>query len=256
MDSVRGGRMRGISLWALLPPLYSLCVTIGLWVVYFVAVNTGQVVPLTSQYRRNGSARPPYISIAGNSPPASCIFSEVMNLAAFGGFVIALLRYLQLKNRIDKAWQNVTSLVVFSIGSFGMTLIGNFQLFIEEDIHNFGTFLTFGLGTVFCWGQSYLTFKVNLRNEGFKTSMLRFLLSGCITFCLVLYFSLMFQRLHMHAARSQWALVMFFLIFISSFCIELRYNHFEIVCTETNCRHEQKDSDTDLNMTHVQNIVD
>ncbi|XP_022595599.1 transmembrane protein 150C [Seriola dumerili] len=229
--------MLGCSPWALLPPVYSVCTAAGLWAVYFLAVQDQKIAPLSSQYRRrNGSFYAPYISIAGNFPPASCIFSEVMNLAAIVGFIIAVLRYLQLKQAIDKPWLNFASLVAFSIGCFGMTLVGNFQLFTQEMIHNLGTFMTFGLGTLFCWVQSYITLRVNLRNEGRKAGIIRFLLSGAITLCMILYFSLMAQRLHMHAARCQWALVMFFLTFLATFAIEFRHNRFDVVCTDNTGR--------------------
>lgn len=45
-------------------------------------------------------------------------------------------------------------------------------------------------------------------------------------------FALMAQRLHMHAARAQWALVMFFLMYLGTFAIEFRHYHFEIVCSD------------------------
>ncbi|XP_029301403.1 transmembrane protein 150C [Cottoperca gobio] len=225
--------MWSCSLWALLPPVYSVFTAAGLWLVYFVAVNDETIAPLGSKYkRRNGSFYPPYISVAGNSPPASCIFSEVMNLAAFVGFIIAVLRYLQLKHVMDKQWLNFGSMVVLSFACFGMTLVGNFQVFTEEMIHNLGTFMTFGLGTLFCWVQSYITLRVNLKNEGRKAGVLRFLLSGCITVSMILHFSLIAQRLHMQAAQCQWALVMFFLTFLSTFGIEFRHNRFEMVCSE------------------------
>ncbi|XP_044030830.1 transmembrane protein 150C isoform X2 [Siniperca chuatsi] len=191
------------------------------------------IAPLGSKYRKiNGSFYPPYISIAGNSPPASCIFSEVMNLAAFVGLIIAVLRYLQLKHIIDKVWLNVGSLVIFSIACFGMTLVGNFQLFTQKMIHNIGAFLAFGLGMLFCWAQSYITLRVNIKNEGRKAAIIRFLLSGSITVCMIAYFSLMSQRLHMQAAQCQWALVMFFLIFLGTFAIEFRHSRFDLVCTD------------------------
>ncbi|XP_040053440.2 transmembrane protein 150C isoform X5 [Gasterosteus aculeatus] len=237
----RGGRMWTCSPWALLPPIYSLLTAAGLWAVYFLAVDEEKIVPLGSKYRGNGSFYPPYISIAGNFPPASCIFSEVMNLASFVGFVIAALRYLQLRQKMDKQWLNVGSLAAFSVGCFGMTLVGNFQLFTEETMHNFGTFLTFILGTLFCWVQSYVTLRVNLRNEGRKAAALRFLLSGSITLCMILYFSLMAQGLHVHAAQCQWALVMFFLAFLATFAIEFRHSHFQVVCTERSASRHQPD---------------
>ncbi|XP_040914122.1 transmembrane protein 150C [Toxotes jaculatrix] len=227
--------MWNYSPWALLPPIFSACTAVGLWTVYFVAVKHEKISPLSSQHwKKNGSLYPPYISMAGNFPPASCIFSEVMNLAAFVGFIIAVLRYHQLKHVIDKPWLNVGSLVLFSIGCFGMTLIGNFQLLTEKAIHNSGTFMTFGLGTVYCWVQSYITLKANLKNEGRKVAIVRFLLSASITLCMVLHFTLVFQRLHMDAARCQWALVMFFLIFLGTFATEFRHNRFDVVCTD-NC---------------------
>ncbi|CAB1318037.1 unnamed protein product [Coregonus sp. 'balchen'] len=132
-----------------------------------------------------------------------------MNLAAFVGFIIGVLRYLQLKPRVHKPWLNISSLVALSLACFGMTLVGNFQLSNDEELHNFGTSMTFGLGSLFRWVQSVITLKVNLRNEDF---------------------ALMAQRLHMHAARAQWALVMFFLSFLATFAIEFRHCHFEIVC--------------------------
>ncbi|KAJ0063578.1 hypothetical protein NL108_004397, partial [Boleophthalmus pectinirostris] len=101
-------------------------------------------------------------------------------------FIIAVFRYLQIKNTLYKPWLNIICVFAFSVACFGMTLIGNFQLFVEEEIHNFGTILTFGLGTLFCWIQSYITLKVNLKKEGFRTSLLRFLLSTGITICFVL----------------------------------------------------------------------
>ncbi|RXM96046.1 Transmembrane protein 150C [Acipenser ruthenus] len=45
-------------------------------------------------------------------------------------------------------------------------------------------------------------------------------------------FILMAQRLHMHAAQVQWALVMFFISFLGSFAVEFRHYRFEIVCTD------------------------
>uniref|UniRef100_A0A669ETG3 Transmembrane protein 150C n=1 Tax=Oreochromis niloticus TaxID=8128 RepID=A0A669ETG3_ORENI len=199
---------------------------------YFIAVYNKNITPLGSEYSKYDFSPASCLSIAGNFPPASCVFSEVMNLAAFVGFFIAVFRYLQLKGKIDKPWLNISSLVVFSISSFGMTIVGNFQVFTEENIHNIGTIMVFGLGTLFCWLQSYITLRVNLKNEGKMAAIARFLLSGSITLCMILYFSLMSQRLHMHASRCQWVLVMILLIFISTFAIEFRHSSFSILCTD------------------------
>nr|XP_023696742.1 uncharacterized protein LOC111858844 isoform X3 [Paramormyrops kingsleyae] len=113
--------------WMFLPILFWVFTTVGLWVVYFIAVEDGKIASLSSEFNASGSLRPPYISIAGNSPPASCYFSQIMNMAAFAAFVIGVLRYLQLKPRLQKPWMNIICLVAQSLACFGMMLVGNFQ---------------------------------------------------------------------------------------------------------------------------------
>lgn len=46
-------------------------------------------------------------------------------------------------------------------------------------------------------------------------------------------FSLGALNLIMHAARSQWTLVMFFLTFFATFAVEFRHNHFYVECRDT-----------------------
>ncbi|KAM4533126.1 transmembrane protein 150C [Fundulus diaphanus] len=169
--------------------------------------------------------------MAGNFPPASCIFSQVMNLAAFAGFVGGILRYLQLKNRFDKPWLNNVSLVLFSISCLAMTAVGNFQVLELKRIHDVATWVTFLLGLVYFLIQSYITLKVNLKNEGKIVAICRFLLSAAIILCIILKECL--GRLpYMHNVRCQWALVMFYLIFLGTFAIEFRHCRFEVVCRD------------------------
>ncbi|KAK1174379.1 transmembrane protein 150C [Acipenser oxyrinchus oxyrinchus] len=224
--------MRKCSIWAFLPILFSLFTTAGLWIVYFIAVEDDKIIPLNSEYRKERSKAPPYISIAGDAPPASCVFSQVMNMAGFVAFAIAGLRYIQLKPRMHTPWLNIGSLVALCLACFGMTLLGNFQLSNDEELHNVGTSMTFGFGTLACWLQSVVTLKVNLKNEGRTIGISRVLLSAAITLSVLLYFILMAQHLHMHAAQVQWALVMFFISFLGSFAVEFRHYRFEIVCTD------------------------
>ncbi|KPP75785.1 transmembrane protein 150C-like, partial [Scleropages formosus] len=213
--------MRSCNPWTFLPIMFSVFTAVGLWVVYFIAMEDDRIVPLSSEY-----------SNAGNAPPASCVFSQVVNMAAFVAFIIGVLRYLQLKPKVQKPLLNIGGLVTLSLACFGMTLVGNFQLANDKELHNFGTLMTFFLGSVFCWIQSILTLKINLCNEGWRAGIPRFLLSGAITFCMLLYFALKAQRLLMHAARTQWALVMFFLCYLGTFAVEFRHHRFEIVCSD------------------------
>uniref|UniRef100_A0A8B9N4G8 Transmembrane protein 150C n=1 Tax=Accipiter nisus TaxID=211598 RepID=A0A8B9N4G8_9AVES len=146
--------------------------------------------------------------------------------------VVAVLRFIQLKPKVLNPWLNISGLVALCLASFGMTLLGNFQLSNDEEIHNVGTSLTFGFGTLACWIQSALTLKINLKNEGRKVGIPRVALSASITLCVVLYFILMAQGIHMHASRIQWGLVMCFLCYFGTFAVEFRHYRFEIVCSE------------------------
>uniref|UniRef100_A0A8C6Y7T1 Transmembrane protein 150C n=1 Tax=Naja naja TaxID=35670 RepID=A0A8C6Y7T1_NAJNA len=221
------------SVWMFLPLVLTLFTSSGLWIVYFIAVEDNKILPLDVTDSKPTSLRPPYISIAGDDPPASCVFSQVMNMAAFLALVIAVLRFIQLKPKVLTPWLNISGLVAFCLASFGMTLLGNFQLSNDEEIHNVGTFLAFGFGTLACWIQSALTLKINVKNEGRKAGIPRVVLSAAITLCLVLYFILMNEfKLHMHASRIQWGMVMCFLCFFGSFAVEFRHYRFEIICSE------------------------
>lgn len=44
---------------------------------------------------------------------------------------------------------------------------------------------------------------------------------------------------HMHTVRCQWAVVMLFLIYISTFAIDFRHCRFEVVCRDTVERQSQ-----------------
>ncbi|MEE6460163.1 hypothetical protein FKM82_000873 [Ascaphus truei] len=225
------------SVWMFLPLVMSLFTAAGVWIVYFIAVEDNKIFPLNLDRTPNSKQNPdskrnPYISIAGDVPPASCVFSQVMNMAAFLALVIAVLRFIQLKPKALNPWLSVSGLVALCLTSFGMTLLGNFQLTSSEEIHNIGTFMTFGFGTLACWIQSILTFKINIKNEGRKAGIPRLILSATITICVILYFILMAQKFHIHAARIQWVLVMCFLMYFGTLAVEFRLCRFEIICIE------------------------
>ncbi|XP_029332775.1 transmembrane protein 150C isoform X2 [Mus caroli] len=287
------------SVWMFLPLVFTLFTSAGLWIVYFIAVEDDKILPLNSAARKSGAKHAPYISFAGDDPPASCVFSQVMNMAAFlvhrslpsrkgchscppRGFketsehaaklliislvysaqlirprslwalVVAVLRFIQLKPKVLNPWLNISGLAALCLASFGMTLLDKpvvsrvslcanqifpcqnwrFSLTNDEEIHNVGTSLTFGFGTLTCWIQAALTLKVNIKNEGRRAGIPRVILSAVITLCVVLYFILMAQDIHMYAARVQWGLVMCFLAYFGTLAVEFRHYRYEIVCSE------------------------
>ncbi|XP_056659245.1 transmembrane protein 150C isoform X2 [Monodelphis domestica] len=199
------------SVWMFLPLVFTLFTSAGLWIVYFIAVEDNKIFSLNAPERKPGQKHAPYISIAGDEPPASCVFSQVMNMAAFLALVVAVLRFIQLKPKVLNPWLNLTN---------------------DEEIHNVGTSLTFGFGTLACWIQAALTLKVNIKNEGRKIGIPRVILAASVTLCVVLYFILMAQEIHMYAARIQWGLVMCFLCYFGTFAVEFRHYRYEIICSE------------------------
>nr|XP_006012647.2 PREDICTED: transmembrane protein 150C [Latimeria chalumnae] len=179
------------SVWMFLPIVFSVFTAAGLWIVYFIAVEDDKIYPLNLANRKSRSKPPPYISIAGDEPPASCVFSQVMNMAAFLELIIAVLRFIQLKPKVLNPWLNISGLAALCLASFGMSLLGNFQLSNDEEIHNVGTAMAFGFGTLACWVHSALTFKLNIKNEGRKAGIPRLVLSAAITLCVLLFFKLL-----------------------------------------------------------------
>ncbi|XP_041037775.1 transmembrane protein 150C [Carcharodon carcharias] len=143
---------------------------------------------------------------------------------------IAILRYTQLKSKVEKPWLNILGLLAQSTASIGMTLVANFQLSEDERIHNTGTILIFGFGTMVCWIQVVLTFQANIHNEGFRVGILRGMLATAISINIILYFFLVAQHKYLHGARAQWTLIMIFLLFIGTFAIEFRHSEFTIRC--------------------------
>nr|BAE38914.1 unnamed protein product [Mus musculus] len=116
------------SVWMFLPLVFTLFTSAGLWIVYFIAVEDDKILPLNSAARKSGAKHAPYISFAGDDPPASCVFSQVMNMAAFLALVVAVLRFIQLKPKVLNPWLNISGLAALCLASFGMTLLGNFQV--------------------------------------------------------------------------------------------------------------------------------
>ncbi|XP_047646626.1 modulator of macroautophagy TMEM150B isoform X2 [Phacochoerus africanus] len=104
---------------SLLPVLLAIWAIGGLWTVFSVAV-ANKSVNLTQGF--------PYISICGNQPPQSCIFSQVLNLGAALATWICILRYYQLRDWGVGKWPNRLILWTGLLSALGTSIVGNFQL--------------------------------------------------------------------------------------------------------------------------------
>ncbi|XP_072354027.1 transmembrane protein 150C isoform X1 [Scyliorhinus torazame] len=223
--------MSKIHPWTFIPIVVGLLTAIGLWVVYIIAVEDKVICRLVfPKGKPTCKLLPPFISIAADKPPASCVFGQVVNLAASLVLCIAVLRYSQLKSKVSKPWLNILGLLAQSATSIGMTLVANFQLSNDLRVHNTGSVLFFGFGTLVCWIQVVLTFQTNINHEGLKVGIFRCLLAAAISITIILYIFLAAHNNLLHGARTQWALIMIFLFFIGTFAIEFRHSEFTIHC--------------------------
>ncbi|XP_051896520.1 transmembrane protein 150C [Pristis pectinata] len=173
-----------------------------------------------------------FLSIAGDTPPESCIFSQVLNITAFLVIAVAVLRYAQLKAKVKKPWLNIFGLIAPSLSSFGMTLVANFQLSNDRIIHNMGAVITIACGTASCWIHAVLTFQGNINNEGRKLGIFRVILSVIITLGFITYFFLLAQQTYLPGARVQWTSITCLLLYVVTFAMDFRHYDFEVHGTE------------------------
>ncbi|XP_037371510.1 modulator of macroautophagy TMEM150B [Talpa occidentalis] len=135
------------SMWpylALMPAFLALLVMAGIWTVFGLAVRSGAV---------NLEEGFPYISVCGDNPPQSCLFSQVLNFGAAMAACVCVLRYHQLQAWGVKRWHNQVTLSAGLLCALGTSVVGNFQHKHQRPIHLTGAFLTFFVGLLYFWLQ-------------------------------------------------------------------------------------------------------
>ncbi|KAF6018514.1 hypothetical protein EB796_023189 [Bugula neritina] len=111
----------------------------------------------------------PYISETGTKPPESCVFGQLLNIAAVISGLTIYVRYRQthqaFKHLIPSSSKNnyrwnTAALVVGMCASLGVSMVGNFQMDNLLIAHYIGAGLAFVLGTVYSWMQVYLSYSL------------------------------------------------------------------------------------------------
>ncbi|XP_055346793.1 DNA damage-regulated autophagy modulator protein 2-like [Paramacrobiotus metropolitanus] len=99
----------------------------------------------------------PYISDLGARAPESCLFSQVLNIAAVLFALTFYFRYLLLRDFGDRSGlrrydQYITAnLVLGMLGALGISFVGNYQSIFITPLHMLGACLVLGLGIVYMW---------------------------------------------------------------------------------------------------------
>ncbi|KAJ3628553.1 hypothetical protein MTP99_015852 [Tenebrio molitor] len=186
----------------------------------------------------------PYISDTGAYPPESCIFGEMLNIAAVFMLITMYVRYkvvelIDHKNIKKCKTLNNWSTLFGALSCLGISLVANFQETSEINVHFVGAFLAFGVGAIYCLIQAYLTW-LSYSSKALKC--LRILLSGLLipfyiitTACSMLSFNKFdgnsqFKwnyknsgyELHLVATFAEWIMAILMTLYIGSYYVEFR----------------------------------
>ncbi|KAI1718818.1 frag1/DRAM/Sfk1 family domain-containing protein [Ditylenchus destructor] len=230
-------------------PLCAFLFTISAFVLsYIIAQRNGHVESIL-----------PYISDSGTAPPESCIFAQLLNLAALFIAITVYLRHRQIVefywHRLKKEgrWRNA-SCVILWIGyasALGVSIVGNFQENkVVKPVHYAGALLAFGCGLIYTWAQTILSYLMCPKLAEPIVFYIRVILCTCSTvfFVTMIVFGTIFghplnndknkndtcpcmltnriyknQHGHMLATISEWLLAFCFQLYILSFALELRF---------------------------------
>ncbi|XP_057203039.1 modulator of macroautophagy TMEM150B [Triplophysa rosa] len=203
--------------WALLPVTLAVFGTVGLWVVYGIAVHNN-TVNITVEF--------PYISVCGSYNPQSCLFAQICNICCVLAMWIVSIRFQQIQDYGCASRTNTAGLVLGFISSIGISILGNFQQSVQLEVHLLGAFLAFFLGLVYFWIQTWLTYSAQPSHDRRWVGPVRIILCGMCT-CLVISMVVLHNvKYRSEAAICEWFLVMCFFALFGVFAAEFRHIDF------------------------------
>ncbi|KAL0992675.1 hypothetical protein UPYG_G00096570 [Umbra pygmaea] len=192
-------------LWALLPISLAVFGTVGIWVVFGIAVSN-ETVNITEQF--------PYISECGSYNPQSCLFAQICNICAFLALWIVVIRFQQVRDYGHNSKVNITSIILGFISCLGISIIGNFQQSVLKGVHLTGAFLVFFVGLVYFWLQVWLCYKALPSEDRRWVGCLRITFCSICTLMNIAMVTLHNINYRSGAAICEWVSVMsFFVLF-------------------------------------------
>ncbi|GAV03582.1 hypothetical protein RvY_13978 [Ramazzottius varieornatus] len=137
----------------------------------------------------------PFISDTGTFAPESCFFGQLLNM---GSLLIALtvyLRHLQLRDHHSDVYAHFPrfrflsrfSLFLGLTSALGVSLVANFQEVNQIELHIAGAAMVFGVGAVYMWIETYISYQIHPGGESRAICHLRLVLSviGLLGFILM-----------------------------------------------------------------------
>lgn len=227
----------------LLPISVFLLFQITFLITYIASIVQNHVVPDV-----------PYISDSATYSPESCIFGQLINTGCVLLGITIYIRYRQIAHVIDHHEDlrelveklNRRSLYVGLVSAYGISIVANFQETNVRPIHYVGAFTCFGMGSVYLWHQTLISYRL----EPFltlKNALYRMVLSVfCSIFFVIVAISgvishILFDgkdprhwypsdggfRYHVVSSVSEWIVATIFSFFILSFTDEFKYIQFD-----------------------------
>ncbi|KAM9690667.1 DNA damage-regulated autophagy modulator protein 2 isoform 2-T5 [Dama dama] len=157
----------------------------------------------------------PYISDTGTVAPEKCLFGAMLNIAAVLCIATIYVRYKQVhalnpeENRIIRL--NKAGLVLGLLSCLGLSLVANFQKTTFFAVHVCGAVLTFGVGSLYMFVQTILSYQMQPKIHGKQVFWIRLsLVIWCGGYVL-----------HMITTAAEWSMSLsffgFFLTYIRDF---------------------------------------
>ncbi|MBV99449.1 transmembrane domain-containing protein, partial [Eschrichtius robustus] len=166
----------------------------------------------------------------GNSPPQSCIFSQVLNLGAALAAWTCILRYQQLRDWGVGKWPNQLILWTGLLCALGTSIVGNFQVRRsrpaqeknQRATHLTGAFFAFFVGIFYFWLQLLLFWRVkSLPQPGAPwIGPLRLVLCSICTILTVAMVVLHTWSLRSASAACEWVVAMLLFTLFGLFAVD------------------------------------
>jgi len=183
----------------------------------------------------------PYISETGTKPPESCIFGQLLNIAAVVCGLTLYIRYRQTQQALDHFLPsdhhhrtNTASLVIGMMAAFGVSMVGNFQMDNLLIAHYIGAMLAFVLGAVYAWLQVFISYKLLMFMCTRPMFYLRFVASSFVTIFLLgtmvgglLYGATTDMNFRLLSTVSEWVMALALAVVFASFASEFRATKIE-----------------------------
>lgn len=158
---------------------------VALFILVPVSFLTTYTIAVLNEHVEPGF---PYVSDTGSLPPESCIFGQLLNIAAFMLAVCVYIKYVEVQcliqsiaaeNGISGTFNKAT-LCVGLTSCVGLDMVANFQDSNVIVVHMLGAFLCFAAGTLYFIFQVWISYKIPELASKPLLAMRIFLVAICV----------------------------------------------------------------------------